>query len=69
MYDNDNEIIFISIHLHIHIYMLQTMEIRKSQEIIDLYIWLSHFLQQYHTASLYELIESIVSKCEYYVRH
>ena len=32
--------------------MLQTMEIQKSQEVIDLYIYdFPHFLQQYHTAT------------------
>ena len=57
-------------HLHIHIYitLLQTMEIWKSHEVMDLYIRLSHFLQQYYTALLNQLIGSIISKYEFFLR-
>ena len=38
--DYDNEMIFISILIYLlsYIYILQTIEVRKSQEVIDLYI-------------------------------
>ena len=37
--------------------MLQTMEIWKSQEVIDFYIYdFLHFLHQYHTAALNQLM-------------
>ena len=42
-----------------HKYVLQTMELRKSQEVIDLYIILydfPHFFQLYLTATLNQLI-------------
>ena len=48
--------------------LLQTMEIWKSHEVMDLYIRLSHFLQQYYTALSNQLIGSVISKYEYFLR-
>ena len=42
------------------------MEIWKSQEVMDLYIRLSHFLHQYISAALNQFLQSIISKYEYF---
>ena len=44
------------------------MEIWKSQEVMDLYISLSHFLHQFITAALNQFIKSIICKYEYFLK-